>query len=119
MAGSPPDLHIIDSRSACIQGVLKVKVEVKGHVIRALFCILGMSYSVIDGLVLCFIAYFILLVTDRSLMAGRQYDKDGNLRQWWNNDTIKAFRQRAQCIIDQYSSYVLEPLGMHVSTADN
>ena len=52
MAGSPPNLHTIDSRSACIQGVLKVKV--KGHVIRALSWILGMSYSVIDGLVLHF-----------------------------------------------------------------
>jgi len=31
--------------------VLKVKVKVKGHVIRALSWILGMSYSVIDGLV--------------------------------------------------------------------
>jgi len=41
----------MDSRSACIQGVLKVKVKVKGHVIRALSWILGMSYSVIDGLV--------------------------------------------------------------------
>jgi len=39
------------SGSACIQGVLNVKVKVKGHVIRALSWILGMSYSVIDGLV--------------------------------------------------------------------
>ena len=51
MAGSPPNLHTMDSRSACIQGVINVKVKVKGHVIRALFWILGMSYSVIDGLV--------------------------------------------------------------------
>ena len=51
MAGSPPNLHTMDSRSACIQGVIKVKVKVKGHVIRALSWILGMSYSVIDGLV--------------------------------------------------------------------
>jgi len=51
MAESPPNLRTIDSRSACIQDVLKVKVKVKGHVIRALFWILGMSYSVIDGLV--------------------------------------------------------------------
>jgi len=51
MAGSPPNFHKMDSRSACIQGVLKVKVKVKGHVIRALSWILGMSYSVIDGLV--------------------------------------------------------------------
>jgi len=50
MAGSPPNLHTIDSRSACIQGMLKVKVKDKGHVIRALSWILGMSYSVIDGL---------------------------------------------------------------------
>ena len=34
MAGSPPNLHTMDSRSACIQNVVKVKV--KGHVIRAL-----------------------------------------------------------------------------------
>jgi len=36
VAGSPPNLHTMDSRSACIQGVLKVKVKVKGHVIWAL-----------------------------------------------------------------------------------
>jgi len=30
MAGSPPNLHTMDCRSACIQGVLKVKVKVKG-----------------------------------------------------------------------------------------
>ena len=36
IAGSPPNLHTMVPRRACIQGVLKVKVEVKGHVIRAL-----------------------------------------------------------------------------------
>ena len=51
MAGSPPNFHKMDSRSACIQDVLKVKVKIKGHVIRELSWILGMSYSVIDGLV--------------------------------------------------------------------
>jgi len=38
MAGSLPNSHKMDSRSACIQGVLKVKVKVKGHVIQALLC---------------------------------------------------------------------------------
>ena len=38
MAGSPPNLHTMDSRSACIQGVLEVKVKVKSDVIRALLC---------------------------------------------------------------------------------
>ena len=51
MAGSPPNFHKMVSKSACIQGVLKVKVKLKGHVISALSWILGMSYSVIDGLV--------------------------------------------------------------------
>jgi len=61
--------------------------------------------------------YRVEMYADLLMNAGRQYDKDGNLRQWWNNGTIKAFRERAQCIIDQYSSYVIEPLGMHVSSA--
>ena len=52
MAGSLPNFHNMDSMSACIQGLLKVKVKVKGDVIRTLSCILGMSYSVTDGLVL-------------------------------------------------------------------
>ena len=57
MVGSPPNLHTMDSRPACIQGVLKVKVKVKGHVIRALSWILGVTYSVIDGLV-CYVSSY-------------------------------------------------------------
>ena len=36
MARSRPNLHSMVSRWACTQDVLKVKVEIKGHVIRAL-----------------------------------------------------------------------------------
>jgi len=39
VAGSPPNLHTMVPRRARIQGVLKVKVKVKGHVIRTLFCL--------------------------------------------------------------------------------
>ncbi|KAJ6219511.1 hypothetical protein RDWZM_005323 [Blomia tropicalis] len=46
---------------------------------------------------------------------GRQFDKNGNMKQWWNNATIKRFRTRAQCIIDQYSSYVLEDINTNVN----
>jgi neprilysin len=35
--------------------------------------------------------------------------------QWWNNATIQAFRERAQCIIDQYSSYKLEDIELYVN----
>ena len=49
----------MDSRSACIQDVLQVKVKVKDDVIRALSWILEMSYSVIDGLVRYIFAFSI------------------------------------------------------------
>ncbi|KZS15003.1 Endothelin-converting enzyme 1 [Daphnia magna] len=45
---------------------------------------------------------------------GRQFDKDGNLKQWWNNATVQAFRQRTQCIIDQYSNYILDDVGLYI-----
>lgn len=46
---------------------------------------------------------------------GRQFDKDGNLKQWWNNATINAFRDRAQCIIDQYSRYKVNEVGLYMN----
>ncbi|KAJ8320335.1 hypothetical protein KUTeg_001922 [Tegillarca granosa] len=46
---------------------------------------------------------------------GRQYDKHGNLKQWWNNQTIEAFRKRAQCMVVQYNNYKLEQIGLNVS----
>ena len=36
---------------------------------------------------------------------GRQYDGDGNLRDWWTTEDASAFEQRAQCIRDQYATY--------------
>jgi len=36
---------------------------------------------------------------------GRQYDGDGNLRDWWTPEDSAAFEQGAQCIRDQYASY--------------
>ena len=37
--------------------------------------------------------------------AGRLFDGAGALRDWWNPDTEAAFEARAQCVVDQYSSY--------------
>jgi len=38
---------------------------------------------------------------------GRQFDAHGNLRDWWTKEDAKAFEQRATCISDQYSQYVI------------
>jgi endothelin-converting enzyme/putative endopeptidase len=36
---------------------------------------------------------------------GRQFDAKGNLKDWWTKADADAFKQRAQCVVDQYSSY--------------
>ena len=47
--------------------------------------------------------------------AGRQFDKHGNLKQWWNNRTIAAFREAAQCIVDQYSGYTMQEINLNIN----
>ncbi|XP_074654372.1 endothelin-converting enzyme homolog isoform X2 [Tubulanus polymorphus] len=44
---------------------------------------------------------------------GREYDKNGNLRNWWNAQVIGRFKKRTKCMIDQYSKYVIN--GEHVN----
>jgi putative endopeptidase len=38
---------------------------------------------------------------------GRQFDAQGNLRDWWTPEDGKEFEKRASCISDQYSSYTI------------
>ncbi|MFY9559198.1 MAG: M13 family metallopeptidase [Terriglobales bacterium] len=38
---------------------------------------------------------------------GSQFDDKGNLRNWWTEEDRKAFVQRAQCVVDQYSGYTI------------
>jgi len=38
---------------------------------------------------------------------GRQFDGDGNLRNWWGQRDAAGFDERAQCIRQQYSQYVI------------
>ena len=37
---------------------------------------------------------------------GRQYDADGNLKDWWSAEDAKKFNQRAKNIINQYNGYI-------------
>jgi len=37
---------------------------------------------------------------------GRQFDGGGNLADWWTGDDGKKFDQKAQCTVDEYSSFV-------------
>lgn len=44
-----------------------------------------------------------------SVSQGRQFDSDGNLVEWWDEDTKKAYLEKARCIIEQYGNYT-EPV---------
>jgi len=36
---------------------------------------------------------------------GRQYDADGNLRDWWTEQDAAEFKKRADCIANEYSNF--------------
>ena len=36
---------------------------------------------------------------------GRQFDANGNLKDWWTPEDAKAFEERVQCVRDQYAQY--------------
>jgi len=38
---------------------------------------------------------------------GRQFDANGNLKDWWTKKDAKAYEERAQCIVDQYAQYTV------------
>jgi predicted metalloendopeptidase len=43
---------------------------------------------------------------------GRQFDATGNLANWWSDADLKAFNERAKCVIDQFNSFEVEK-GLH------
>jgi len=47
--------------------------------------------------------------------AGRQYDQNGELNNWWDEKTDQKYRARAQCIIDQYSNYTVKEVGLKIN----
>lgn len=57
---------------------------------------------------------------------GAQFDKDGNVKNWWTDEDYEKFQAKTQLIIDRYSSYtVLDSLHLKgalsvgENTADN
>jgi putative endopeptidase len=39
---------------------------------------------------------------------GRQFDSTGNLANWWTDADLKAFNERAQCVVDQFNGFEVE-----------
>ena len=38
---------------------------------------------------------------------GRQFDGQGNLKDWWTPEDAKKFEERVQCVRDQYAQYTI------------
>ena len=45
---------------------------------------------------------------------GRQYDANGNFKDWWTPDTKKRFQEKSQCFVDQANHYKIEEVGLNV-----
>ncbi|XP_015600086.1 neprilysin-2 isoform X3 [Cephus cinctus] len=46
---------------------------------------------------------------------GRQFDKEGNLVDWWAPQTKENYLERAECIINQYGNYTVEEVGLNLN----
>jgi putative endopeptidase len=46
---------------------------------------------------------------------GRQYDKDGNLKDWWTASDAATFKTEAQKVVRQYSAYTVIDTVTHVN----
>jgi len=44
---------------------------------------------------------------------GRQYDSDGNMRNWWKNDTLEAYKEKIKCIEKEYANFTVN--GEHIN----
>ena len=44
---------------------------------------------------------------------GRQYDADGNMRNWWKNSTLEAYKEKIKCIEKEYGNFTVN--GEHIN----
>ena len=44
---------------------------------------------------------------------GRQYDADGNMRNWWKNETLEAYKEKIKCIENEYGNFTVN--GEHIN----
>ena len=45
---------------------------------------------------------------------GSQNDADGNLKNWWDDRTLKNYLEKAACFVEQYSNYSFPTINMTV-----
>lgn len=48
---------------------------------------------------------------------GKQFDKLGQLRNWWQPITNKMYEERASCMVNQYNQYYFNEIDMNINGA--
>lgn len=97
----PIDIHLhklsLESSKMKWQNVIDIIcLEKQGsRRVRLLFLLL------IHFSLFCFFFFTILLPS----VSGRNYDKDGDLKEWWTPDSTQRFLELSKCIVDQYSNF--------------
>ena len=38
---------------------------------------------------------------------GRHYDETGNFTDWWDDETVQSFKDKAKCFVDQYHEFTV------------
>jgi len=70
---------------------------------------LGATDAVNYGAIGVGVAHDITHTIDTS---GAQFDARGRPRKWWTEADLEGFKQRGQCVVDQFEGYFIEP-GVH------
>lgn len=50
---------------------------------------------------------FALLVMQWFMSLGGQYDRLGNLKQWWTKESYRKFQMKAECIVNLYDNFTV------------
>lgn len=50
------------------------------------------------------------------MLTGGQYDRYGNLKQWWTEESYRKFQKKAECIIKLYDNFTVYNQRVHTHT---
>ena len=45
---------------------------------------------------------------------GRNFDKNGHYKNWWDQSTAEKFNEKSKCIIDQYNNFTISQVDLKV-----
>ncbi len=49
------------------------------------------------------------------LLQGSQFDKNGNLLDWWQPEAKRVFRNKTNCVVEQYNGYKEPTTGLSLN----